>query len=74
MLRTFLNASGRIITRDFLLECLFASGEEPFDRSVDVRVSRLRKKLNDNPKTPRLIRTVYGAGYLFACPVHWSER
>ncbi len=72
ILRAFLNASGRVITRDFLLECLFASGEEPFDRSVDVRVSRLRKKLNDTPKTSNLIRTVYGAGYVFASPVEWA--
>ncbi|RLQ88536.1 response regulator transcription factor [Notoacmeibacter ruber] len=71
ILKAFLNASGRVITRDFLLECLFASGEEPFDRSVDVRVSRLRKKLNDNPKSPNFIRTVYGAGYVFASPVVW---
>lgn len=72
ILRAFLNASGRVITRDFLLERLFASGEEPFDRSVDVRVSRLRKKLNDTPKTSNLIRTVYGAGYVFASPVEWA--
>nr|WP_256478496.1 response regulator transcription factor [Notoacmeibacter sp. MSK16QG-6] len=73
ILRAFLNASGRVITRDFLLERLFASGEEPFDRSVDVRVSRLRKKLNDNPKTSNLIRTVYGAGYVFTSPVEWND-
>lgn len=73
LLRALLGASGRVVTRDFLLECLYASGEEPFDRSVDVRVSRLRKKLGDDPKRPALIRTVYGAGYVFASTVQWSS-
>ncbi|HNX72158.1 winged helix-turn-helix domain-containing protein, partial [Rivihabitans pingtungensis] len=42
-----------------------------FDRSIDVRISRLRRKLEDDPQNPKLIKTVYGAGYLFACAVVW---
>lgn len=72
LLHVFLSSPGRVVTRDRLLELLHAHGEEPFDRSVDVRVSRLRKKLGDDPKRPNHIRTVYGAGYVFASPVRWS--
>ncbi len=42
------------------------------DRSVDARISRLRRKLGDGPRSPRIIRTVYGAGYLFALKPVWS--
>ncbi|MBP7866328.1 MAG: response regulator transcription factor [Acidobacteria bacterium] len=56
--------AGRVLTRERLLD-LAGGGEEAFDRSVDVHVSRLRRKLGDDPHQPRLIRTVRGAGYLF---------
>ncbi|MFY0735748.1 MULTISPECIES: response regulator transcription factor [Aurantimonas] len=71
LLRAFLEAQGRVLSRDFLLELFSASGEEAFDRSVDVRVSRLRKKLDEDPKKPVHVRTVYGAGYVFATRVDW---
>ncbi|MGQ0652454.1 MAG: response regulator [Betaproteobacteria bacterium] len=45
----------------------------PMDRSIDVRVSRLRRRLRDDPQDPRLIKTVYGAGYLFAAAVRWDK-
>ena len=48
------------------MELARGSAEESFDRSIDVHVSRLRQKLGDDPKRPRLIKTVRGAGYLFA--------
>lgn len=73
LLRAFLEAQGRVLGRDFLLE-LFSGSEETFDRSIDVRVSRLRKKLGDHPKTPTHIRTVYGAGYVFASRIVWLQR
>lgn len=72
LLRAFTEAPGRVLSRAFLLEaCAQGAGgpEEVFDRSVDVRVSRLRKKLGDDPREPAIIRTVYGAGYVFAAPV-----
>ena len=42
-------------------------------RALDVRISRLRQKLGDNPKTPKMIRTVYGAGYIFVGTVDWRD-
>lgn len=69
LLTTLLRHPRRILTREQL------TGEKeslPFDRSIDVRISRLRRKLDDDPQDPRLIKTVYGAGYLFAASVSWS--
>jgi DNA-binding response OmpR family regulator len=59
-------AAGRVLTRDYLLDAL--RGEEPdaFDRTIDVHISKLRAKLEPNPKEPRYIKTVRGAGYLLA--------
>lgn len=69
LLQIFLERSNRILTREQLLGDRNIS---PFDRSIDVRISRLRKKLEADPQNPKLIRTVYGAGYLFASTVVWS--
>ncbi|PZQ60000.1 MAG: DNA-binding response regulator, partial [Variovorax paradoxus] len=44
----------------------------PTDRSIDVRISRLRKKIEADPHEPAVIKTVYGAGYLFAADVRWE--
>ena len=71
LLRVFLEANGRVLSRDFLLETC-GGADENFDRSIDVRVSRLRKKLREDRKKATLIRTVYGAGYVFSAPVEWS--
>jgi DNA-binding response OmpR family regulator len=58
--------AGRVLSRDRLMELARGSAEEAFDRSIDVHISRLRLKLGDDPKRPRLIRTVRGAGYQYA--------
>ncbi len=58
--------AGRVLSREQLMELAGGSAEEAFDRSIDVHVSRLRQKLGDDPKRPRLIKTVRGAGYLLA--------
>jgi DNA-binding response OmpR family regulator len=50
------------------------TANQAFDRSIDVRISRLRQKLRDDPHNPRLIRTIYGAGYLFASAVEWRKQ
>ncbi|HEV7268771.1 MAG TPA: response regulator transcription factor [Falsiroseomonas sp.] len=57
---------GQVLSRERLLR--LASGElaDPFDRSVDIRITRLRRKLEADPANPRLIRTVRGQGYVFA--------
>ncbi|HVR61269.1 MAG TPA: response regulator transcription factor [Polyangia bacterium] len=59
-------AAGQVITRDRLLELTRDNSDEVFDRSIDVNISRLRQKLGDDPRHPRLIKTVRGEGYLLA--------
>jgi DNA-binding response OmpR family regulator len=57
---------GRVLSREQLIDLAGGNAEEAFDRSVDVHVSRLRQKLGDDPKSPRMLKTVRGAGYLLA--------
>ncbi|MCW1952454.1 MAG: response regulator transcription factor [Octadecabacter sp.] len=65
ILTVFLNNPNRLITRDKLRDELQdRSDQHSFDRAIDVRVSRLRSKLKDSPKNPKVIKTVYGAGYI----------
>jgi DNA-binding response OmpR family regulator len=66
LLKALAERAGRVLSREQLMEMAKGSAEESFDRSVDVHVSRLRQKLGDDPKRPRLIKTVRGAGYLLA--------
>jgi two-component system, OmpR family, response regulator len=66
LLRAFVERRGRVLSREQLLEIANGSSEDVFDRAIDVRVSRLRQKLGDDPKHPRIIRTVRGIGYLLA--------
>jgi adenylate cyclase len=65
MLRVFVTRPGRVISRDTLLDALANRRFEPFDRSVDVLVGRLRRKIEPDPKEPRFIVTVLGEGYRF---------
>jgi DNA-binding response OmpR family regulator len=74
LLVMLLKAPNRILSRDQIMDGLgIAAQRTPFDRSVDVRVSRLRRKLDDTAAEPTLIRTVYGAGYLFNARVTWGS-
>jgi len=68
MLLALLKHPFQILSRDQLL------GENcvPYDRSIDVRMSRLRKKIESDPQHPELIKTVYGAGYMFTTEVKWE--
>lgn len=66
LLRVFAERSGRALTREQLVDLVRGSADEAFDRSIDVHVSHLRKKLGDDPRSPRIIKTVRGVGYLFA--------
>jgi DNA-binding response OmpR family regulator len=61
-------AKGRVKTREVLLDEIRDRNYEVFDRSVDVHISALRKKLGDDPKTPKFIRTVRSAGYMWIDP------
>ncbi len=72
VLRLFLEAPNRLISRAHMQETLGGAAGESFDRAMDVRVSRLRTKLREDPKNPKLIKTIYGAGYIFLGTVLWS--
>lgn len=70
LLATFLEHPNIVLTRDQLLEKVKGRGaDEVFDRSIDTQISRLRRKLEEDPRNPRLIKTSWGAGYLFASTV-----
>jgi len=65
LLKVLVERPNRVLSRDQLLDLAHGKEIEPFDRSIDVRITRLRKKLGEDPLNPRLIRTVRGAGYMF---------
>lgn len=65
LLKAFLGMPGKVLSREQLMDLYDIDGDGSFDRSIDAQVSRLRKKLKDTAKNPKLIRTVYGAGYMF---------
>jgi DNA-binding response OmpR family regulator len=64
LLRVLAERAGRVLGREQLLELVHGSAEDAFDRSIDVHVSRLRHKLGDDPRTPRLLKTIRGVGYM----------
>ena len=66
LLAALARAAGRVLSREQLLDALKGAEYEAFDRSIDVHVSKLRAKLEADPKVPRLIKTVRGVGYLLA--------
>ena len=66
LLMAFAQRAGRVLSREQLLDALNGGALEPFDRSIDVHVGRLRAAIEDDPKAPRRIITVRGAGYVFA--------
>ena len=72
VLRLFLESPNRLITRDYMQSTLGGAAGDSFDRAMDVRISRLRTKLKEDPKNPRLIKTIYGAGYIFLGDVTWG--
>ncbi|MFO7594214.1 MAG: response regulator [Pseudomonadota bacterium] len=67
LLVIFVNHPNRVLSRDSLLQLLKGYEHQPYDRSIDVRVTRLRRKLEQDPANPQHIRTIWGEGYLF-CP------
>lgn len=72
VLRLFLESPKRLISRAQMQESLGGAAGESFDRAMDVRISRLRTKLREDPRNPRLIKTIYGAGYIFLGEVAWE--
>jgi two-component system OmpR family response regulator len=69
LLSVMVRSSGRVLSRDQLLELTHRAGEDIFDRTVDVLVLRLRRKIEPTPQSPRYIRTERGVGYVFDAEV-----
>ena len=69
LLRVFLAHPNRVLSRDQLLDLTQGREADPLDRSIDVQVSRLRQRLGDDPRSPALIKTVRGEGYVLSAPV-----
>ncbi len=74
LLTAFAEHPQQVLSRDQLLDLAYGNSETPFDRSIDMQVSRLRQKIADDPKNPTLIQTVRGGGYLFAAKVKNDEK
>ena len=69
LLKTFIEHPNKVLTRDRLLTLTRNREWEPFDRSIDIRIARLRRKIEVDPDNPLAIQTIRGAGYMFVPPV-----
>ena len=65
LLKAFAEHPNRVLSRDMLLDLAHNRDWEPFDRSIDIRIARLRRKIEKDPAKPETLRTVRGAGYMF---------
>jgi two-component system, OmpR family, response regulator len=65
LLKTFLEHPNQVLSRDQLLSLTRNREWEPFDRSIDIRIARLRRKVEEHPERPRAIKTVRGGGYMY---------
>lgn len=74
LLLALIEHAPRILSRDQLLEFSRGAAANPFDRSIDTHISRLRSKLEPDPRRPSLIKTVRNIGYAFAVPVEKAQR
>jgi two-component system, OmpR family, response regulator len=72
LLTAFLRSPQQVLSREQLLAASRVHDEEVFDRSIDIQILRLRRKLEADPSEPRLIRTERGAGYVLAVPVEMA--
>ena len=68
LLKALAERAGSVLGREALMELIRGAPDEAFDRSIDAHISRLRRKLGDDPRDPKLLKTVRGFGYLLACP------
>jgi DNA-binding response OmpR family regulator len=66
LLRAFAEHPNRVLSRDQLLDLAHSKDWEPFDRSIDIRITRIRRKIEPDPAKPQVIKTVRGAGYIYA--------
>ncbi|HET7363458.1 MAG TPA: response regulator, partial [Burkholderiales bacterium] len=65
LLKTFLDHPNQVLSRDQLLSMTRNREWEPFDRSIDIRIARLRRKIEEHPERPKAIKTVRGGGYMY---------
>jgi len=65
LLKVFIERPNQVLDRDRLLTLTRNREREPFDRSIDIRIARVRRKVEPDPEHPQAIRTVRGAGYMF---------
>jgi len=65
LLETFCQHPEHVLSRDHLMDLIGGFDRTPFDRSIDIRITRLRKKIEADPKKPQFIRTIWGVGYMF---------
>ncbi len=68
-LKVFVEHPNRVLSRDQILEIAYTNDSPAYDRSVDIRIARLRKKIEQDPKAPQWIKTVRNAGYIFTATV-----
>jgi len=73
LMMAFVTRPGRVLSRDQLLDLARGRDTHAFDRAIDTLVSRLRRKLGDDPRNPQVIKTVRGGGYLFAPAVEHAD-
>lgn len=69
LLQILLDSNGRVLSREYLFTATRGENFDAFDRSVDIQITRLRKKLHDDPSSPRIIKTVRGVGYMFVAEI-----
>lgn len=69
LLKIFIDHANRVLSRDHLLNMTQGRDADPFDRSIDLQISRLRQKLGDDARSPQIIKTVRNEGYVLATPV-----
>jgi len=68
VLKIFAENPNRPLSRDWLLETTSHRSRDPFDRAIDLRITRIRRKIEPTPEKPTVIRTVRGVGYMFVPP------
>ena len=66
---TLLDNPNSVLSRDFLFDALERTASSPFDRTIDVLISRLRRKIEDNPRNPQILTTIRNVGYLLNAEV-----
>jgi len=74
LLKIFVDHPNRVLTRDQLIDLMLSRDAGPYDRAIDVQVSRLRQRLGEDAKEPAIIKTVRGQGYVFAVHVETGAR